>query len=215
MTTTMAAESQQPKHTISVILWGGDKPGEDPPAHIALAVHESVSQPKICHLHHARCPDQVQFIYESRPEQLFDADPAPRGRCNLRANLSTEEAQSANKILERFGADGTELHYFGEGNCHNWAAGAVGVLEKAGLAMQGDGLVWTAMIGLGPSAMEAWWKDIAMREWVACGAFNRKRPDVVDAKWDEEVVVGKVGSDGVVSNFKDRVGRLQQLLGGG
>ncbi|KAI8623228.1 hypothetical protein F5Y19DRAFT_481908 [Xylariaceae sp. FL1651] len=175
--------------------WGGDKRGEDPPAHIALAVHENIPQPKLCHLHYARCPDQVKFIYKSQPSQLFNTDAAPRGRCNLRADLSAEQAQFANEILASFGANEMQLPYFGEGNCHNWAAGAFGALEKAGLAMPGDGEYWRAMIGMGPAAMETRWKEVRRREWVA--------------------VVSETGeSDGALPNFRDRVGRLQQLLRG-
>ncbi|KAI1339669.1 hypothetical protein F5Y15DRAFT_415587 [Xylariaceae sp. FL0016] len=126
-------------YTVSVILWGGDKLGEDPTGHVALAVHDSVSQPITCHLHHARCPDQVRFIYETRPEQPFDADPAPHGRCNIRADLSAKEAQMANDVMTSFGADQSNLPYFGDGNWHNWTAGAIGAPEKAGLASPGDG----------------------------------------------------------------------------
>ncbi|KAI2602026.1 hypothetical protein GGR54DRAFT_555427 [Hypoxylon sp. NC1633] len=201
------------QYTVSVVLWGGEKPGEDPSGHIAIAIHRSTSQPKTCHLHHARCPDQVRFMYESRPEQIFDADPAPRGRCNIRSDLSAEEARVANAVLAGFGADETQLPYFGQGNCHNWTAGAVGALEKAGLAQPGDGERWTAMIGKGPIGMETSWIRDAGREWVPCEKFNQARPDVVDAKWGDDGVATR--GAGSVSDFKDRVGNLHKLLNGG
>jgi len=203
---------EEDRFTVSVILWGGVKEGEDVPGHMGIGVHRSTSQPTVCHLHHARCPDQVRFIYESRPEQAFDADPAPRGRCDLRSDLSPEEASKANKAVTRFGADMNQLPFFGQGNCHNWTAGAVSALEEAGLAMPGDGEKWTAVIGKGPLAMETRWKE-AGRQWVPCEKFSRAQPDVVDARWgqDAEVDAAKNPS-GDGPEFKDRVARLQELL---
>ncbi|KAI0388336.1 hypothetical protein F5Y17DRAFT_463809 [Xylariaceae sp. FL0594] len=152
---------------------------------MGIGVHATTSQPATCHLHHSRCPDQVRFIYESRPEQIYDADAPPRGRCDLRSDLSPEEARRANDVLARFGADTNQLPFYGEGNCHNWAAGAVGALEEAGLALPGDGERWMAVIGKGPVAMEAKWKE-AGRVFVPCERFSRPPPEVVDAKWGQE-----------------------------
>ncbi|KAI1652394.1 hypothetical protein F4813DRAFT_401280 [Daldinia decipiens] len=181
------------RYTVSVVLWGGEKAAEDSSGHIAIAVHSSVPQPITCHLHHARCPDQVRFIYESRPEQKFDADPAPRGRCNIRIDLSAEEAR---------------LPFYGECNCHNWAAGAIGALEKAGLAESGDGERWTALIGKGPLAMQMSCINDAGRQWVSCEKFNQPRPDFIDAKWGDNS--GEVIAAGRVS--RDRMEHLQKLL---
>ncbi|KAI0844327.1 hypothetical protein F5Y00DRAFT_201305 [Daldinia vernicosa] len=199
---------QVDRYTVSVVLWGGEKAAEDSSGHVAIAVHSSVSQPITCHLHHARCPDQVRFIYESRPEQKFDADPAPRGRCDIRADLSAEEASVANSVLAHFGTDETQLPFYGEGNCHNWAAGAIGALEKAGLAQSGDGERWAGLIGKGPLAMQTSWIKDAGRQWVSCEKFNQPRPDVIDAKWGDNS--GGVIAAGRVS--RDRVEHLQKLL---
>jgi hypothetical protein len=48
---------EEDRFTISVILWAGVKEGEDVPGHMGIGVHRSISQPTVCHLHHARCPD--------------------------------------------------------------------------------------------------------------------------------------------------------------
>lgn len=204
------------QYTVSVILWGGEKADNDPSGHVAVAIHQTTSQPTTCSLHHARCPDQVRFIYESRPEQIFDADPAPRGRCNIRTDLNEEDVRLANAVLARFGADEAQLPYFGAGNCHNWTAGAVGALEKAGLAVPGDGELWAHMIGKGPRAMERSWCSESGREWVPCDRFSQARPDVVDARWDDDgrgVNRADILGTGM-SEFKDRVGHIQKLLQG-
>jgi hypothetical protein len=119
-------------------------------------------------------------------------------------------------VLTRFGADEAQLPYFGEGNCHNWAADAVAALEEAGLTAPGDGEKWAAMIGKGPLAMETSWTRNAGRQWVPCEKFNRARPDVIDARW------GDSGDDLIAPrsycntpDFKDRMRRLQDLLHGG
>ncbi|KAI1263667.1 hypothetical protein F5Y18DRAFT_124117 [Xylariaceae sp. FL1019] len=197
------------QYTVSVIIWGGDKPGEDPAGHVAIAVHHSTSQPTACHMHHARCPDQIRFIYESRPHQFFDADPAPRGRCNLRTDLSPAEAMKANDVLSHFGTDITHLPFFGDGNCHNWNAAAVTALEEAGLILKGDGDRWNAMIGMGPLAIKTKWVEAEGREWVSCRKFDSNRPATVDAKWGDEP---ESKTNGGMVDIKDRVRNLQQLL---
>ncbi|KAH9897150.1 hypothetical protein F4778DRAFT_246071 [Xylariomycetidae sp. FL2044] len=210
----MPIEGTPERFTVSVILWGGEKAGQDPVGHVALAVHRTTSQPAVCHLHHARCPDQVRFIYESRPAQPFDADPAPRGRCNLRTDLSAPEAERANAVLSGFGADATQLPYYGEGNCHNWAAGATGALERAGLAVPGDGERWAGLIGKGPLAMETSWRGDAGREWVACEKFRQAGPEVVDARWSDGDgrTSGTTETGAAAQKFRDRVGNLEKLL---
>jgi hypothetical protein len=95
-------------YTISNVLCGGEKAGEDP-GHVAVAVYHSIDQLETCHLHHARCPYQVRSISESRPEQCFDANPAPHGQCNMGTDLSFEDAYVANDVLACFGADKTQL----------------------------------------------------------------------------------------------------------
>jgi hypothetical protein len=67
-----------------------------------------------------------------------------------------------------FGANETQLPYFGEGNCYNWTAGAVGALEKAGLALPGDGEWWAVMVGKGPLAMQTSWVEDMGRQGVPC-----------------------------------------------
>ncbi|KAI1877604.1 hypothetical protein JX265_003612 [Neoarthrinium moseri] len=208
------------KHAISVVLWGGDNPNNplaDPAGHVALAVHADVSQPVICHLHHARCPNQVRFIYETRPSQTFAADPAPRGRCELRGGLSAGDARAANDVLARFGADETQLPFYGEGNCHNWTVAAIGALEDAGLAQRGDAAVWAALIGKGPRAMQRSWVDGNRRRWVDCDEFGQARSGPVDARWSEgseEKAVASAVTNADTGNLKDRVAKLQKLLGG-
>ncbi|ETS85119.1 hypothetical protein PFICI_03144 [Pestalotiopsis fici W106-1] len=207
-------------HAISVVLWGGDNPNEplaDPVGHMALAVHADVSQPAICHLHHVRCPNQVRFIYESRPQQPFASDPAPRGRCELRGGLSAGDARTANDVLARFGADETQLPFYGEGNCHNWTAGAIGALEEAGLAEPGDAAVWAALIGKGPRAMQHSWVDGSRRRWIDCDEFSQAWSGPVDARWGEggeAQAAALAAANASASNLKDRVARLQKLLGG-
>ena len=217
--TALPRDDPTDQYTVSVILWGGDQGTSDSNNHVALAVHRSAPQPVTWDLHHARCPDQVHFIYESRAGQrLEDADSPPRGRCDLRADLSAEGARAANAALARFGADDRQLPYFGEGNCHNWAAGAVAALEGVGLAAPGDGAHWAAMIGKGPVAMQRAWAEDAGRRWVPCERFsNQVKPDTVDARWghagsgEEQGVAIEGGSNS--REFRNRVEDLKKLLG--
>jgi hypothetical protein len=207
-------------NTVSIILWGGSGAGDvetasqaDPPGHVAVAIHPTVSQPVTCSLHHARCPDQVRFIYEWRPMQPFEADPAPRGRCDLRNDLSDADVERANEVLTHFGADKIHLPFYGEGNCHNWTAAAVGALEKVGLARPGDGQLWTEMIGRGPTAMEKTWRA-AGKDFVCCEKFGKAAPEVVHARWADEIEQVGVGTLEKNEQLRERMEAVKRLMSG-
>jgi hypothetical protein len=213
------AASPLDKYAISVVLWGGDNPrapSADPAGHMALAVHADVPQPAVCHLHHARCPDQVRFIYESRPAQPFAADPAPRGRCDLHGGLSETEAQNASDVLARFGADQAHLPFYGRGNCHDWTAAAVGALEEAGFAEPGDAQAWAKLVGKGPRAMQRIWVEEKRRRWVDCDQFGDAPTGAPDARWGEgdDERRAPEGETRDTGSFKDRVANLQKLMRG-
>jgi hypothetical protein len=168
------------KYTVSVVLWGGNNSIDstaDPAGHMGLAIHDTVAQPATCHLHHACCPDQVHFISESRPSQPFAADPALRGRCDLRSDLSEDEARSADAVLARFGTGRPDpLPLYGEGNCHNWTATAVAALEYEGLVHPDDGEWWTEYVGLGPRGMQKSWVEDARRCWSRATSLRGRSP---------------------------------------
>lgn len=199
--------------TLSVLLCGRTllkHEDDDLPCHVGVAIHSNVAEPKTCKLHHARCPNQVRFIYEYRPEQPYCTDPVLRGRCELRSSLSEAEASRANELLARYGAEQSHLPFYGEGNCQNWLAGAVTMLEQEGLAQTEDGQYWTNAIGKGREAMENGWKERG-RCWVDNPKSLEAAPEDVDARWrDKEVrIVGKLGENKELGSHAEA---LQTLL---
>ncbi|KAI0023451.1 hypothetical protein F4780DRAFT_82023 [Xylariomycetidae sp. FL0641] len=203
----------KPQHAVSVILWGGDKPDEDPPAHIGIGVHAAVPQPETCYLHRVRNPGEFLISYCPRPAHAyvsFDTQPAPRGRCELVSHLADPDA--ANALLEAYGEDQRNLPRLGQGDSHDWTAGAVAALEKAGLARPGDGALWKGLVGKGPRAMERAWRE-AGGVWVPCEAFGKNRPEVVDARWGDDDELK--GMEGGMDAFRGRVSRIEELLAGG
>ena len=94
-------------------------------------------------MHHIRNPTEEDLIYDPRTQPL--EDPILRGRCEL-APLSSEQAQQAASLISAFGNDESNIPEFGVGNCQDWAAGAVGMLEDAGIISPGEGRFWKSMI---------------------------------------------------------------------
>ncbi|KAB8339308.1 hypothetical protein FH972_022241 [Carpinus fangiana] len=199
-------------YTVSVLLYGRTllEQDDDLPCHVGIAIHEDVNEPNTCRLHHARCPNQIRFIYEFRPEQPYCTDPILRGRCELRSGLSRAEADRADSLLAKYGNEQEHLPFYGAGNCQNWLAGAVAMLEEAGLAGQQDGQYWTESIGKGRETMEDGWKKRG-RCWVDNPKSLQAAPENVDARWrdKEERNVGKL-DNGV--DFGKRVEALEGLF---
>lgn len=212
------------QYTISIVLWGGplnpdatadendktkDPDFETPARHVGISLHQSIPYPETCHLHHARCPSQIHFIYDPHRDQpFFKQDPVLRGRCDLRSDLSPTELWKAEQVLAAFGADESHLPFYGEGNCHNWLAGAVGALEKAGLLQSGVAMFWDSMINKGPVVMSKSW-EARGGVYVRNPTFGQGADLEADAKWKdkESVVVGRLGADrgeAVAALFADR-----------
>lgn len=106
-------------------------------------------------MHHIRNPtvDEV-FVYESRTQPLDDDDPVLRGRCEIASLLSFGQKQQAGSLITAFGNDESNIPEFGVGNCQDWVAAAVGVLEGAGLVSVGEGQFWKRMINRSSAEMK-------------------------------------------------------------
>ncbi|KAJ5245209.1 hypothetical protein N7489_005305 [Penicillium chrysogenum] len=102
-------------------------------------------------MHHIRNPTDEDFIYDPRTQPL--EDPVLKGRCEL-SSLSPEEAQQAASLIAAFGNDKSNIPEFGVGNCQDWVAGAVGMLEHAGVVSPGEGEFWKSMINKSSEEMK-------------------------------------------------------------
>ncbi|KAJ5834138.1 hypothetical protein N7447_000164 [Penicillium robsamsonii] len=98
----------------------------DGPSHMGVAIYEYGSS--TCEMHHIRHPTDDYFIYDPRPQPL--EDPVLKGCCEL-ASLSSEQSQQAASLIFAFGNDESNIPEFGVGNCQDWVAASVGMLEHA------------------------------------------------------------------------------------
>jgi hypothetical protein len=143
---------EPPTYGLSINIWGrGDAKLDDGPSHMGIAIYEQGSS--TCELHHIRNPTDEDFIYDPRTQPL--EDPVLKGRCGLASSLSSEQREQAASLLSAFGKDESNIPEFGVGNCQDWVAGAVRVLEHAGLVSSGEGGFWKSMINRSSEEMKS------------------------------------------------------------
>ncbi|KAL5363869.1 hypothetical protein BJX96DRAFT_156355 [Aspergillus floccosus] len=137
-------------HGLSVNIYGrGDASLGDTPSHMGLALYELRSS--TCDMYHVRNPNDTDFVYDPRT-QPFD-DPVLRGRCEL-TTFSYEAKDKAAALLSAYGEDKSNIPVFGEGNCQDWVAGAVLMLESARLLKPGEGDFWRDMVNRSADEIE-------------------------------------------------------------
>ena len=189
-------------HGISANIYGrGDRSLGDRPCHVGLAVYEIGSN--ICEMHHIRCPQDDQYIYDRRTQPLEDS--VFRGRCEL-TQLSKPEKQQASQILEKFGLDSTNIPEVGVGNCQDWLAGVVKELERHGILPDGEGNYWRNMINLTSDQMKKRCEGDG-KQWVD-GPGQIPFSGVPDARYSdrEEGNVGKLAHGSIIE------GKLEPLF---
>ncbi|PYH72053.1 uncharacterized protein BO88DRAFT_382652 [Aspergillus vadensis CBS 113365] len=197
--------SKEPStHALSINIYGrGDATLGDSPSHMGIAVYEIGAS--TCQMHHIRNPTDEYFIYDPRVQPLQD-DPVLRGRCEL-ITFRQEETEHVNNLLSAFGNDASNIPEFGVGNCQDWVAGAVAMLEDAGVLGTGEGAFWKSMINEGAESIKR-----------ACGDSGRKwidGPEVVfagepDARFRDERNKKEVGKLKDNEAFRER---MQVLMG--
>lgn len=133
-------------HALSINIYGrGDATLGDGPSHMGIALYTSSPDiAKICEMHHIRNPTDDKFTYDPRPQPLND--PVLRGRCELLSSLSDEDRSQITNLLTAFGNDESNIPEFGVGNCQDWVAGAISMLEDAGVVRFGEGAFWRDMV---------------------------------------------------------------------
>lgn len=159
-------------------------------------------------MHHIRNPTDEDFVYESRIQPL-DNDPVLRGRCEIASCLSPAQRQQAVDLLAAFGNDKANIPEFGVGNCQDWVAAAVGVLEGAsGLVPIGESGFWKRMINKSAEEMKNECLDSG-RKWIDGPAVEVTFDGEPDARFGdrEERSVGKLLQNEVLRE------RMQSLLG--
>jgi hypothetical protein len=141
---------ESPTYGLSINVYGrGDAKLGDGPSHMGIAIYKYGSS--TCELHHIRNPTDEDFVYDPRTQPL--EDPVLKGRCEL-ASLSSEQSQQAASLISAFGNDESNIPQFGVGNCQDWVAGAVGILEDAGVVPSGEGEFWKSMINRSSEEMK-------------------------------------------------------------
>lgn len=141
-------------YAISIQIYGrGDATLGDGPSHVAIAIYEPGSP--TCELHHIRNPNDQDFIYDPRVQPL--EDPVLRGRCELNIHLTAENKDRAVSLLTEFGNEKSHIPELGMGNCQDWVADAVTMLERngTGLVLEGEGMFWRGLINLSADQMKA------------------------------------------------------------
>ncbi|OQE47352.1 hypothetical protein PENCOP_c001G04136 [Penicillium coprophilum] len=139
-----------PTYGLSININGrGDAKLGDGPSHMGVALYEDGSS--TCKMHHIRNPTDEYFIYDPRPQPL--KDPILKGRCEL-ASLSAEKSRQAASLISAFGNDESNIPEFGVGNCQDWVAGTVGMLEYPGFISSGEGTFWKSMINRSSEEMK-------------------------------------------------------------
>ncbi|PYH29968.1 uncharacterized protein BO87DRAFT_380124 [Aspergillus neoniger CBS 115656] len=204
----MNPPKQPPTHAISINIYGrGDATLGDSPSHMGIAVYEIGASS--CQMHHIRNPTDEYFIYDPRVQLLQD-DPVLRGRCEL-ITFRQEESEHVNNLLSSFGKDASNIPEFGVGNCQDWVAGAVAMLEDAGVLGTGEGAFWKSMINEGAESIKR-----------ACGDSGRKWIDGLevvfegepDARFKDEGVKKEVGKLKDIEAFRERMQALMGKSGG-
>ena len=185
----------------------GDTKLGDGPSHMEIAIYKHGSS--TCEMHHIRNPTDEDFIYDPRTQPL--EDPVLKGRCEL-ASLSSEQSQQAATLPSAFGNDESNIPEFGVGNCQDWIAGTVEMLEQAGVVSSGEGGFWKSMINRSSEEM----KNACLQEgkkWIdGPESTYEGEPDArfMDRERDTLKPVGKLVQ--LVQNEMFRA-RMQSLLG--
>lgn len=190
---------------LSANIYGrGDAKLSDGPSHMGIAIYKHGSS--TCEMHHIRNPTDEDFIYDPRTQPL--EDPILKGRYEF-ASLSSEQSQQAASLLSEFGNDESNIPEFGVGNCQDWVAGTVEMLEHAGVVSSGEGGFWKSMINRSSEEM----KDACFQEgttWIdGPESTYEGEPDArfMDREWDIVKPVGKLAQNEM---FR---ARMQSLLG--
>ncbi|KAL3475403.1 hypothetical protein BJX99DRAFT_229850 [Aspergillus californicus] len=148
-------------HGLSINIYGrGDATLGDGPSHMGIALYEFNSSS--CDIYHIRNPDDMTFIYDPRTQPL--EDPVLRGRCEV-ISMTAEQVNQVDQLLSAFGEDKSKIPELGVGNCQNWVAGAMAVLERAGLLEAGEGEFWRSMINRSAAEMKDMCLDTG-RTWI-------------------------------------------------
>lgn len=196
---------ESPTYGLSINIYGrGDAKLGDGPSHMGIAIYQHGSS--TCEMHHIRNPTDEDFVYDPRTQPL--EDPVLKGRCEI-ASLSSEQKQRAVSLISAFGNDQSNIPEFGVGNCQDWVAGAVGILERAGVVSSDEGLFWKSMINRSSEEM----KDECLRSgrtWIDGPESTWEgEPDArfVDKEQSAGRSVGKLAQNEV---FR---ARMQSLLG--
>ncbi|RAK99627.1 uncharacterized protein BO80DRAFT_494634 [Aspergillus ibericus CBS 121593] len=196
-----------PTHALAINIYGrGDATLNDSPSHMGLAIYQLGAS--TCTMHHIRNPTDTTFIYDPREQPLED-DPVLRGRCEL-ATFSEEKSEHITTLLFDFGNDILNIPEFEVGNCQDWVADAVGMLEGAGMVGNGEGEFWRKMINRSAEGMKE-----------GCVVSGRKWVDGVELGFegvpDARFVEGNDGVGRSVGRLRDNVAfreRMQVLMGG-
>ncbi|GLA36010.1 hypothetical protein AnigIFM63309_001668 [Aspergillus niger] len=193
---------------LSVNIYGrGDASLGDSPSHMGIAVYDIGGS--TCQMHHIRNPSDEYFIYDPRVQPLQD-DPVMRGRCEL-ITFPQERCEHVNNLLSSFGNNASNIPEFGVGNCQDWVAGAVAMLEDAGVVASGEGAFWKSMINGGAESIKR-----------ACGESGRKWIDGPEITFEGDPDARFRDRDGdgkkEVGKLKDNEAfreRMQVLMGKG
>ncbi|PYH96856.1 hypothetical protein BO71DRAFT_469888 [Aspergillus ellipticus CBS 707.79] len=159
---------------------------------------------------HARCTTSAtrgtRPSSTTRARSPLDDDPVLGGRCEV-ATFSQRESDRASSLLSSFGNDLSNIPEFGGGNCQDWVAGAVAVLEAAGVGVGcGEGGFWKGMVNR--SAKEIKQACVASgRTWV--DGPNRRFEGDPDARFAE----GGEGEGRVVGRLRDNPVLRERMRG--
>lgn len=195
---------------ISINIYGrGDIALGDGPSHMAIALYELGSS--TCEMYHIRNPSDDIFIFDPRTQPM--EDPTLKGRCEL-VLLSPKQQQHAASLLSSFGDDESNIPDFGIGNCQDWVAGAVGILEQAGIVSSGEGQFWKSMINRSSEEMKTQCLQGGKRWIDGPESTHEGEPDArfADKELNETKPVGKLSQNDA---FQARMKSLLGANGGG
>ncbi|KAE8352202.1 hypothetical protein BDV28DRAFT_135506 [Aspergillus coremiiformis] len=190
-------------HGMSVNVYGrGDGTLGDTPSHMGIAIYQLGSS--TCEMYHIRNPNDVDFVYDPRSQPM--EDPVLRGRCEL-ATFSSAQKDCTVHLLSAFGEDKSNIPEYGVGNCQDWVASAITMLERAGIVGQGEGGFWRSMINRSADAI----RD----NCVASGRTWMNGPESTfegepDARFSDKTDTKPVGKLMQNSIFQER---MRSLLG--
>ncbi|KAJ5961227.1 uncharacterized protein N7479_008377 [Penicillium vulpinum] len=196
---------ESPTYGLAISIYSrGDAKLGDGPSHMGIAIYKYGAS--TCEIHHIRNPTDEDFIYDPRTQPL--EDPVLKGRCEL-ASLNYEQMQQVASLISAFGKDESNHPEFGVGNCQDWVAGAVGMLEHASYVSPGEGAFWKSMINRSSEEMKNECLQ-GQRKWIdGPESTYEGEPDArfVDRERDTVKPVGKLAQNEV---FR---ARIQSLLG--